>query len=134
MSFAGPATNAAIAAACLLPIGLGLVDDEFSFDGYPSFASALTFLGFLQVTAVLLNLLPVPGLDGFGVISPFLSVELRAKLAPMSRWGMLIVFGLLLLPGPNEAFFGAVQDLIALAGVPDGLTSEGYHLYRFWER
>jgi len=131
MSFAGPATNVVMAAACLLPLGLGWV--ELDFDTL-SFSSALAFLGFLQISAVLLNLLPIPGLDGFGVISPLLSVELRAKLAPLSRWGILIVFGALLLPAPNRAFFGLVDDLIALAGVDVRLASEGYHLYRFWER
>jgi Zn-dependent protease len=131
MSFAGPAANILMAVACLVPLGLGWV--ELDVDTL-SFSSALAFLGFLQISAVLLNLLPMPGLDGYGILAPHLPVELRAKLSPLSRWGILIVFGLLWLPGPNEAFFGAVEDLIALAGVPDGLTSEGYHLYRFWER
>ncbi|OWY60949.1 hypothetical protein B7486_66430, partial [cyanobacterium TDX16] len=94
----------------------------------------LAFLGFLQVTAVLLNLLPVPGLDGYGVISPYLPVELRAKLTPMGRWGIFAVFALLWIPGPNAAFFGVVEDLMATLGVDQALTSLGYSLFRFWER
>lgn len=131
MSFAGPATNALAAVACLLPLGAGWI--ELRFDSV-TFASGLAFLGFLQVTAVLLNLLPVPGLDGYGVISPFLPVELRAKLTPMGRWGIFVVFGLLWIPGPNAAFFGVVEDLIASLGVQQWLVAEGYQLFRFWER
>lgn len=131
MSFAGPATNALIAVACLAPLGLGWV--ELRIDTL-SFSSALAFLAFLQISAVLLNLLPVPGLDGYGVLSPHLPVELRAKLSPLSRWGIIVVVGLLLLPGPNRAFFGAVDDLIALSGAAEGLANEGFFLYRFWER
>ena len=32
----------------------------------------LAFLGFLQVTAAVLNLLPIPGLDGWAIIEPYL--------------------------------------------------------------
>ena len=37
------------------------------------FWAGMAFLGFLQVTAVLLNLLPIPGLDGYGALEPHLS-------------------------------------------------------------
>ena len=131
VSFVGPATNAVCAALCLLPLGLGWV--ELRLDTL-SFSSALAFLGFLQISAVLLNLLPVPGLDGFGVVSPHLPMELRAKLAPLSRWGILVVFVVLLVPEVNRAFFGLVDDLVGLAGVDERLVQEGYRRFRFWER
>jgi Zn-dependent protease len=131
MSFAGPGTNALVAVACLLPLGAGWI--ELTLDSV-TFASGLAFLGFLQVTAVLLNLLPVPGLDGYGVVSPYLPVDLRAKLTPMGRWGIFVVFALLWIPGPNAAFFGVVEDLMAGLGVDQALTSLGYSLFRFWER
>lgn len=136
LSFAGPATNALFAVACAVPIAAGWVETPsivFSLDEL-DLAAGLAFLAFLQVSAVLLNLLPVPGLDGYGVISPFLPVELRAKLSPMGRWGLLAVFALLWIPGPNRVFFGLVEDVLATLGVQQWLTALGYQLFRFWER
>ena len=49
------------------------------------FWAALSFLGFLQVSAALLNLLPVPGLDGYAIIEPYLSPETRAHSRRSSR-------------------------------------------------
>src|SRR5438552_12542961 len=41
------------------------------------FFAALAVLGFFMFLAVVLNLLPVPGRDGFGVIPPWRSEERR---------------------------------------------------------
>ena len=41
------------------------------------FYAGLAFLAFLQLTALVLNLLPVPGLDGWGVIEPWLRTICR---------------------------------------------------------
>jgi Zn-dependent protease len=37
-----------------------------------AFWSGVAFLVFLQVTAILLSLLPIPGLDGYGMVEPWL--------------------------------------------------------------
>jgi Zn-dependent protease len=139
--FAGPAANVLVALLCLVPLGLGWVETDVQLDlaGFATnldrldFAAGLAFLGFLQLSAVLLNLLPVPGLDGFAMLDPHLPTDLRVKARRVGRWGFLVVIGLLLLPGPNEVFFGLVDDLVALTGTPSWLPSEGYYLYRFWE-
>ena len=76
MSLAGPATNVLFALLCLLPWGwIDLQVDTLSF------ASGLAFLGFLRVTAAVLNLLPVPGLGGYGALEPHLSGAAH-RLAP----------------------------------------------------
>ena len=58
------------------------------------------FLGFLQLTAAVLNLLPVPGLDGCAIIEPYLdpqTVQVGEKIKP---WGLLGVIVLLLYVTP----------------------------------
>ncbi|HET9380273.1 MAG TPA: site-2 protease family protein, partial [Streptomyces sp.] len=68
ISAAGPLTNVLFAAVCTAPFwldALGGVPRDFRF--------ALAFLALLQVTAAILNFLPVPGLDGYGVLEPWLS-------------------------------------------------------------
>ena len=52
---------------------------------------ALAFLGFLQVTALLLNLLPIPGLDGYGALEPHLSPETQPALQPAKQLGFFIL-------------------------------------------
>ena len=46
---------------------------------------ALAFLGFLQVSAAILNLLPIPGLDGYGIIEPYLAPRPRGRSSRSSR-------------------------------------------------
>ena len=57
-SLAGPMVNLGFAVLLLILVGL-LYDRTHSV-----FWSGVAFLGFLQVTAFVLNMLPVPGLDG----------------------------------------------------------------------
>ena len=38
----------------------------------PTLYAALAFLAFLQLTALVLTLLPIPGLDGWGIVEPCL--------------------------------------------------------------
>ncbi|GGW39759.1 site-2 protease family protein [Streptomyces lucensis JCM 4490] len=128
ISAAGPLTNALFAAVCTAPFWL------HALDGVPrGFRYALAFLALLQVTAAILNFLPVPGLDGYGVIEPWLSYRVKRQVEPFAPFGLLFVFALLYLPAVNHAFFDAVDAILRGLGV-DVLSSDcGYWLYRFWE-
>jgi Zn-dependent protease len=42
-----------------------------------AFWAALTFLAYLQFAAALLNLCPIPGLDGYGMAEPYLPEGIR---------------------------------------------------------
>jgi len=64
-------------------------------------------LGFLQITATVLNILPVPGFDGYGAIEPYL-------------------------PTLNRAFFDVVFGFIELFGTPMALIRHGWDLFVFW--
>ena len=103
----------------------------FIFQGEPPagdihFWAALAFLVFLQVTAVVLNLLPIPPFDGFGMISPWLSVELRILANRLGMLPLLILFFLLWQRGPvSTLFWNFVFGLSSLINVPDYLISLG---------
>jgi Zn-dependent protease len=126
VSLAGPAANLVLAVALLAPITL-------LFDPYHGvFWSALAFLAFLQITALLLNLLPVPGLDGYAALEPHLSPETRRAVEPAKQFGFLILIVLLITPAINEWFFSLVYSLFGLSGVPGRLASIGGQLTRFW--
>ncbi|MEU6346193.1 site-2 protease family protein [Streptomyces sp. NPDC046977] len=131
ISAAGPLTNVLFAIAAMLPFTLHLVEPETKEQ--LAFAAALGFLAMLQVTAAILNLLPVPGLDGYGILEPWLSYNVRRQLEPFASFGLLAVFGVLWIPEVNSAFFGFVDAVTAAFGVPEGLSGLGSQLFRFWE-
>ncbi|MBP0574044.1 hypothetical protein J8J27_25425, partial [Mycobacterium tuberculosis] len=66
MSAAGPAMNLVVLAILAVPFLIGLPGSI----GSPLLWSAVALLAFFQATAIVLNLIPLPGLDGFGVIEP----------------------------------------------------------------
>ncbi|MFD8549271.1 site-2 protease family protein [Streptomyces sp. NPDC059649] len=128
ISAAGPLTNAAFAVICTAPFWLN------GLSGVPAaFRFALAFLALLQVTATILNFLPVPGLDGYGVIEPWLSPALRRQIEPYALFGLLAVFGLLWVPEVNQAFFGLVDTVLRALGVSRLDTYLGQELFRFWQ-
>ncbi|GAA2644751.1 site-2 protease family protein [Streptomyces spororaveus] len=127
ISAAGPLTNAAFAVVCTAPFWLD------ALDGVPlAFRFALAFLALLQVTAAILNFLPVPGLDGYGVIEPWLSYRVRREVEPLAQFGLIAVFALLWVPAVNTFFFDVVYGLLDSLGVTGTEASCGRELYTFW--
>lgn len=127
ISAAGPLTNVLFAIACTAPFWLD------ALDGVPlAFRFALAFLALLQVSAAILNFLPVPGLDGYGVIEPWLSHGVKRQIEPFAPFGLLFVFALLWVPQVNAVFFDLVHSVLNGLGVSEAEASIGWSLYRFW--
>lgn len=129
VSAAGPLTNAAFALATLLPVSLIWTLEA----DHQVFWKALAFLGLLQIMATLLNILPVPGLDGFGIIQPWLSPRAQEAAAKAGAIPMIVLFLLLFaVDAVQTVFFGGVSVIRALLGVDPYLPGEGYDLFAFW--
>jgi Zn-dependent protease len=126
VALAGAAVNATLAVILLV------VTAAFADASHAVFWSGMAFLGFLQVTAVVLNLLPIPGLDGYGALEPHLSPETQRALQPAKQWGFVILFILLIAPPLNQAFFSIVYRLFEVSGVNPGYVALGSNLTRFW--
>ena len=126
VSLAGPLSNALLA----LILGLILRFGPVSASGvWP----ALSFLGLLQVSAVVLNLIPLPPFDGFGILEPHLSMETRIKLAETR--GMLSIGVFLVLwyvPFINSLFWNFIFFLSQIAGIPLQLAGLGLNEFMFW--
>ncbi len=94
-SAAGPFVNFLIFMGCALPFHprLGWIDLQ-PVDG--QWSNAILFLGafvWLQLLAVFFNLVPIPGLDGFGIIRPFLNHDAQEKLSsPQLRRTLFFVW------------------------------------------
>jgi Zn-dependent protease len=128
ISAAGPATNALFAAVLTAPFWLdAMADVPFAF------RYALAFLAMLQATAAILNLLPVPGLDGYGVLEPWLSPAARRQAEPFAPFGLLVVFGFLWIPAVNGVFWDAIGHVMRVLNVTDLDVSYGYDYFRFWQ-
>jgi len=69
------------------------------------FLEAVGLLALMQMVALFINLLPIPGLDGFGILEPFLPRELVEFAAFIRPFGFLIVFFLLSTKSPITDFF-----------------------------
>jgi Zn-dependent protease len=128
VALAGAAMNAALAVV-LLAITAVFADPV---GNHTVFWAGMAFLGFLQITAVLLNLLPIPGLDGYEALEPHLSYETQRALQPAKGWGFLILLVLLFAPPLNFAFFSLVGWFFDLSGIEPDLWKAGSNLTRFW--
>ncbi|GAB2637320.1 site-2 protease family protein [Prescottella soli] len=127
VALAGPAVNAVTAVILLVVIRLFGVDSDHRVFWY-----GLSFLAFLQVMATILNLLPVPGLDGYGALEPHLNASTRASLDKIKPYGMLLLIALLFVPQINTAFFDAIYRIFGLSGVPAVYAAFGNYLMQFW--
>lgn len=127
VSLAGPLTNLVLGIVLLVVIGsLSITRSNLNL------LSGLAMLAFLQITATVLNLIPMPGFDGYGAVEPYLSTETRRSAAKIAPYGFLLIIVLLFVPVINRAFFDLVYGIVGLFGVPGGLVGEGWRLFLFW--
>lgn len=132
-SAAGPIATA----LCATIISLPFVFEVYTYEmvmAHFEFWAGLALLGFLQITAIFINMLPIPGLDGFGIAQPFLSPEISEKINLIRPFGFFILYGLLFMDTPvRDLFWEQVWD-IAIWISPDfaSLAYEGFQLFHFW--
>ena len=126
VSLAGPLTNLIVGAVCtlavaLLPLPVGL-------------AIGLSCLALIQVLAFVLNILPVPGLDGFGALEPYLSAPARQLADRVRPWAPIVLFLVLIgLPGASQLFFDVGGAFFAAVGGNLPLAATGYNELFFWQ-
>jgi Zn-dependent protease len=104
-----------------------------AFGGAGPLFPALTVLAFLQAMAVILNLLPVPGLDGFNAIRPFLPERLAPAIRKFEGLSMLALIAVLfIVPGASAVLFAAAYVLSAALGLDLSGLQSGWDQFRFW--
>jgi Zn-dependent protease len=122
VSAAGPAANLILFFILLIPIhpAVGWIDPEAPVNQWTTAQLFVAAMAFLQLFAVVLNLVPIPPLDGFGIIGPYLDPELRAKLTTPPQSTMLFIgfFVALWYVEPfRNALFSIMGHFTALFGV-----------------
>ncbi len=97
-----------------------------------NFWAALAFLGFIEAVAIVLNLLPVPGLDGFGIVRPWLPYPLQDLAIRFGGMGLLAVFAVLWYVAPiRDVFFETVFQLTTFVHISPAWIIYGQTLMRF---
>lgn len=128
-SLAGPAGTLVVLLALALLLALG---DAMAATS--ALWPALAVLALFQAMALALNLLPVPGLDGYGVLRPFLPPAVERALRPIEPLAMFALVALVLVfPGAFDAIFRAAVTLVRVLGVRPDLMIEGWDAFRFWD-
>lgn len=98
--------------------------------------SGIACLAFLQILAFVLNMLPVPGLDGWGAIEPYLPWNAQQFGRKAMPWAPLILLALLILPNSPvaTAFFAVTDALFGLLGGDPDLARVGLSYVLFWQQ
>ncbi|PZD72376.1 Putative zinc metalloprotease Rip2 [Acaryochloris thomasi RCC1774] len=123
VSAAGPLATALVAVLLSHPFRLGLSSENW-------FWTALACLTSLQVVALCFNLLPVPSLDGFGILEPWLPRSWQPSLRQWRRYGFLALIVILwTVPVAQQVFWGFVGTISRELGVPPDLMATGYSLF-----
>jgi Zn-dependent protease len=125
VSLAGPFANLVIGVLLALAVAL--------FPMAPNLAAGLSFLALLQLAAFVLNMVPIPGLDGWGALEPYLSHEARRIGAKARPWAPLVLFAVLIgIPGASAVFWDVVLAAYEAIGGDAYSAGIGQSLFFFW--
>ncbi|NKQ58013.1 site-2 protease family protein [Amycolatopsis sp. K13G38] len=125
VSLAGPLSN--------LVLGVLLSLAVANIHMAAGLAVGLAFLALLQILAFVLNILPVPGLDGFGAIEPYLSPQSREFAAKVRPWAPLALFALLFAVQPVQDAFWEISRFVFQAVGGDYFAAQvGSYAFMFW--
>jgi Zn-dependent protease len=126
VSLAGPIANLVVFVLIGIPFLLGL-------HGESTMWAILAVSCFLQAIAIVLNLLPIPGLDGYGAIEPWLPREIQEwgrRLKPYGFFLLVILF--YASPGFGRFFHRLVGTILGALNVDRGLVADGMAGMFFW--
>ncbi|CAN7546691.1 site-2 protease family protein [Phenylobacterium sp. LjRoot225] len=127
-SLAGPAATLAVLIVLASVLRLWQAAGAES----PLFA-ALSLLAFLQAMAFILNMLPIPGLDGFGAIRPFLPAAWAPKIRKAEGLAMvLLLVAVFVIPGFSGLLFMASAHLSVAFGIDPPTVGQGWRAFHFW--
>jgi tetratricopeptide (TPR) repeat protein len=134
VSAAGPSANILIALLLTIPLGIlanhNLLDDE-RLNPELFWMSSLAFLAYLQIFAAIFNLLPMPGLDGYGMVEPWLPESIRVEFNKLRQYSTLIIIGLFwFVPAFNHFIFNFVSLITSTLNISEFLVSSGSAMFR----
>jgi Zn-dependent protease len=126
VSLAGPAANLVLAILLAIVLNFLPVSSNGIWPG-------LAFLALVQVSALVLNLIPVPPFDGYRALAPFINQTLRINIDQYSNIIMMVVFVVLwYVPFVNNFFWLVVGWISLRLQIPLSLAMLGLSQFQFW--
>ena len=126
VSLAGPASNLVLAVFLAVFLKLDLPSLSAIWPG-------LAFLALMQISALVLNLIPVPPFDGYHALAPFLNQQLRFNIDQYSNVIMLVLFvALWYVPFVNTFFWNVIFQISNWLEIPVILAIRGLDQFQFW--
>ena len=124
VSLAGPLATLGCFLLAGLPFLLGLNEPGGQIWITPA------LFAYFQALCFLLNMLPIPGLDGFGVIAPYLPPELRRQAYAMGNMLILgLVFVMISSPEALRPIYNASWWMIESVGIPSSDLIQGWEVF-----
>lgn len=97
-----------------------------------AFWPALAVLAFFQITALIFSLLPVPPLDGFGMVEPYLPPEMSNKLRMFGNLFLMVMFMLLWQDTPIASWFWSeIFTVVDAFHIPLWLVGMGFDQFNW---
>lgn len=129
VSAAGPLLTAAV----LILLMIVLRSSAQTLAATPVLYASLAFLAMLELSVLVLTLIPCPGLDGWGIVEPFLPQQARdfgRRLAPIAPF--LLLAALFYVPGLNSLLWDVIFRACEAIGLDQRLAFRGLRLFQFW--
>jgi Zn-dependent protease len=131
VSAAGPASNIILFIVLAIAVhpAVGLVGTDPA--GYAIWERFLGVLVVLQMFGIFINLIPIPPLDGFGIIRPFMRYEdqMRFREPVYAYGGMFILFFVVFRFEPiMDGFWSAATTITDAIGLDRNLLYGSYNL------
>ncbi|TES92177.1 MAG: hypothetical protein E3J88_01430 [Anaerolineales bacterium] len=131
VSGGGPIMTTVFTGVLAIPFVFGLQGGNWW--QHKEFWAGLSFLTFLQISSLFFNLLPIPGLDGFGIILPYLPPSLVARIGSLGSLTFLIIFFFFFQDTPIRRGFWTLVGLVSsIIGFDSQLSVYWFCIYRFW--
>lgn len=125
VSLAGPLANLVIGVLLIVAVNSGVLPIGL--------VAGLSYLALVQVFAFVLNILPVPGLDGFGIWEPYLSPQAQQFATTVRPYAPLLLFVLIIAFQPvSTAFFNGAFTVFSALGGDAYAASLGLQEFMFW--
>jgi Zn-dependent protease len=133
VSLAGPLSNLVLGVALIWADRTFVPLNPFTEFGATALSFGLMYLAMLQIFAFVINILPIPGLDGWGAIEPWLSPEARRFGQTVRPWAPLVLFAILIgIASANQAVFNGVFHIMSWLGGDPNEAIFGQANFLFW--
>jgi Zn-dependent protease len=125
VSAAGPAMNLILFGLLAIPLmpQVGWINPNLLPTQWETSQKFVAAMCYLQLLSVILNLVPIPPLDGFGIIGPFMNQDTRVRLMTPPTSSLLFIGYFLVLQTPG---FGRITHRIMDSMMGETLSARAF--------